>query len=391
MTASRATTLRLLSAHALSSTATTIPVPLLTAELYSATQSAAALGVLGACRMLPYIVLGPWAGRLADRTNCRTLLQSSFVLRALLVAALAAATATHSPVALLIILSVAASTAGTPAFAACGAVLPDLSGQPRQLTQATQTLVYVEAGAWVAGPALGGVLLAIGPPVAGPLAAVGLLCAAIGLIRGLRLPRPRSQQGRGPRGSWQLLARAPRVVAVVVAVNLAVDATAAVLRLLAESDRAYGLLAAGLGGGVGLCFVVARWFRDVALVAATVVAGGSVLAAAIVAWTPGRALLLLVAGAAAASLEARATVQVQCAVPSARRGEALGVLDQAIVAGALVGTVLGPVAAATWTAPAVVAAAGGLLLAVALASGVRHPRGRTGDHGAAQPVGPPPW
>ncbi|MET9083189.1 MFS transporter [Streptomyces sp. NPDC004237] len=369
-----------MSAHALSSTATTLPVPLLTVALYGATQSAAALALLGACRMLPYIVLGPWAGRLADRTDCRTLLQTTVVVRAVLLAAMAGATLTHASVVLLIVPNVLASAAGTPAFAACGAVLPEVARDPRRLAQATQAMVSLEAGAWVAGPALGGALLVVGPAVVGPLAAVVFLCAAIGLLKGLPLPPPRPRYEPRPQGSWRLLGRAPKVVTTVVAVNVAVDATGAVLRLLADSDRGYGLLATGLGGGAGLCLLAAGWSRGLGLSTATVVVGGALLAAAAVAWTPGRALLLLIAGAAAGSVEARATVRVQRAAPPARRGEALGVLDQAIVAGALAGAVLGPALATAWAAPATVAAAGALLLAVSVASAATRPPFRSADH-----------
>ncbi|MEV6948850.1 MFS transporter [Streptomyces sp. NPDC051172] len=366
----RATTRRLLGSHALSSTATTLPAPLLATSLHSATHSATALALLGAARMVPYIALGSLAGRLADRMNRRHLLQASSVVRAVLFAALTTAVTVHAHVVLLIVPAVTAVVAGTPAYAACGAALPDIL-ERAPLERATRALTAIEAGAWVAGPALGGLLLAVAPPSAGPMLAAGLAGVAALLLVGLPLPSPQPSAGPPAQSAWALLARVPDAVISVVAVNIAIDAVAAILVLLADSDEEYGLLAAGLGAGAAVCIATARWHFGVHLTTVTAATGTALIMAATADWPPARVALLLTAGTAAGYVEAYATTRVQHAVPSRRRGEALGALDQLIVTGALLGTILGPLATAWLTTPGTVAAAGCLVLAASLLSPAR--------------------
>src|ERR671931_2612556 len=58
--------------------------------VYAATGSAAWVGAATICRLLPYVLLGPIGGAIADRYPRRTVLLAGDALRILLMAAIAA-------------------------------------------------------------------------------------------------------------------------------------------------------------------------------------------------------------------------------------------------------------------------------------------------------------
>src|SRR4051812_49071543 len=57
--------------------------------VYGATHSAAWVGAATVCRLLPYVLLGPFGGMIADRNRRRTVLLAGDSLRMLIMAALA--------------------------------------------------------------------------------------------------------------------------------------------------------------------------------------------------------------------------------------------------------------------------------------------------------------
>ena len=58
---------RLLLGHALGATAVSLPWPLLLSEVFAATRDDLDVGLTGAARLLPYVLLSALAGALADR------------------------------------------------------------------------------------------------------------------------------------------------------------------------------------------------------------------------------------------------------------------------------------------------------------------------------------
>ena len=131
--------------------------------VYSATHSAVWVGAATICRGLPYVLLGPFGGAIADRYPRRTVLLAGDALRTLLMAAIAATVAGAGPVALVIALTALASTAGSAEKAAAMALLPRLVGEVR-LGPANALLHTVQALGVVIGPAIGAILLAVAPP-----------------------------------------------------------------------------------------------------------------------------------------------------------------------------------------------------------------------------------
>ena len=127
--------------------------------VYSATGSAGWVGAATVCRLLPYALLGPVGGALADRYDRRTVLLVGDVLRCLQMLVLAAVVWFDAPVALVVALTALASAAGTAERPAAMALLPRLVGEAR-LGPANALLHTVQDLGVVVGPALGALLLA---------------------------------------------------------------------------------------------------------------------------------------------------------------------------------------------------------------------------------------
>src|SRR4029077_16831462 len=85
----------------------------LLAFIYSETHSAGGVAAATICRLLPYVLLGPVGGMIADRYDRRTVLLVGDLLRCSLMLALAAVVATEGLVELVIALTALASAAGT--------------------------------------------------------------------------------------------------------------------------------------------------------------------------------------------------------------------------------------------------------------------------------------
>lgn len=130
--------------------------------VYSATHSAVWVGAATICKGLPYVLLGPFGGAIADRYPRRTALLAGDLLRMLVMAAIAATVASAGPVALVIAFTALASAAGSAEKAAAVALLPRLVGEVR-LGPANALLHTVQALGVVIGPAIGAILLAVAP------------------------------------------------------------------------------------------------------------------------------------------------------------------------------------------------------------------------------------
>ena len=130
--------------------------------VYASTGSARWVGAATICRLLPYVVLGPLGGLVADRYDRRAVLLAGDVTRAVLMVALAAAVRADAPVELVLALTALASAAGTAERPAAMALLPRVVGVAR-LGPANALLHTVQDLGVVVGPAIGAVLLAVAP------------------------------------------------------------------------------------------------------------------------------------------------------------------------------------------------------------------------------------
>src|SRR5919107_3488696 len=125
--------------------------------VYAATGSAAWVGAATIVRLLPYVLLMPVGGMLADRYDKRTVLLAGDGVRCLLMLALAGVVAADGPVALVIALTGLSTAAGSAERPASMALLPRLVGESR-LGPANALLHTVQEAGVVVGPAIGAVL-----------------------------------------------------------------------------------------------------------------------------------------------------------------------------------------------------------------------------------------
>ena len=119
-------------------------------------------GIATGARVVPMVVLGPVGGVLADRFDRRRVMVACDLLRLALMVALAVVAAARLPVALVPVLAALATTAGTPYLACVSATTPRLV-RDADLPGANAARSAVTALGVMVGPALGGVLLLIGP------------------------------------------------------------------------------------------------------------------------------------------------------------------------------------------------------------------------------------
>ena len=211
---------------------------------------------------LPTVLLAPWAGRLVDTRDSRTLAIASSLLAAAAVAAMAACVgllADYVPAlfALTLVLE-AAIAVSTPTWSV---LLPRIVGEentPRALGSMQATLMLAQ----LAGPALGGILVGAGGLAASfwtAAACYGLLALGARLIRTRRAPSALHDAGT-PRllDGLRLLNRDKLMWALVVGTMFVVLAAEAINVLevflarvaLGASPAEYGFLAAAMGAGM---------------------------------------------------------------------------------------------------------------------------------------------
>ncbi len=357
--ATRAAVGRQLGSFATASVAISLPWPLLLVlawdQFGAGPHGPLALGAIGAARMLPYVLLSWLVGSLGVRFRRDRLLLASLLLRLACLAGLAVAVVADQLVAAVVAATLAVAC-GTPAYPAAAAAMPQLAG-PTRRRAATEALVTLEVAAWVVGPAVGGLLLAVGAGPAVPLVAVGLTAVAVVLARGTALPGPATD-----RPARTAVADMLRTVGATPAalhalglgglVNVVVAATSVLLLPLAQDvwqqgEQGFGIATAWFGFGALAAPLLWR-VRGSARARGT---WGLVALGVAVAWvalvpSPMSALPVLgLAGAMAVAIECAITEMIQDGVADEHRAGALGLADAVMVCCAMAGALLGPLLA----------------------------------------------
>jgi MFS family permease len=121
---------------------------------------ARAVGLLFFARWGLAAALAPWLGFLADRWSRRLVMIASDLTRVLLVGGIAALVETHGSALAVYALAVASSVASSAFQPAQAALLPSLARTPEELASANVAMSTIGNVGFLAGPALGGVLLA---------------------------------------------------------------------------------------------------------------------------------------------------------------------------------------------------------------------------------------
>jgi MFS family permease len=345
----------LLLSHAVSGSGQTLGTVAVSVVLFDRTGSAGWVAAGVTARLLPYVLLSTMAGVIAGRLDRRRVLIGASVARALLTAGLAVAVATGADAAVLVALSFLTAAAGTPCYPAMAASLGEVT-PAEHLTAASAMLSTVETGAFIIGPALGGLLLAIGPPATALWVNAGLFLVAIALFPPVRLPP--IGQGDQHGGVAQAIravtgnADAAIPLLLVVVINFAYGAATVLLvpiatRVLGLGKEGYGLLNAALGAGAFAGLLVSGKLalrRDpsrIVVVGVVATAGSFALLATA---PPGivAAALMVVAGSGSIAVEVIALTLLQRSVPASLVAEVAGIFDTVVVSAVLLGSVVGP-------------------------------------------------
>lgn len=373
---------RLIACHALAATAAALPWPALLAAIWQVTDDPGAIGLAGAARFAPCVLLSAFLGGIGDRFGrLRTVrvvtgvrlglvsVLSAFLMLQLPWAALAAATLTVA--------------AGVPAFPSLAALVPQVSTRPDRDTNA---LVTWEISAFVVGPAIGGLLLSTGAAwtVAGcvPLMAAGLLVLPwTGAERPAAGPRPRLRHGLRVVLAVPIVRRA---IATVMMLNAVIGVLGVTLLSLTTTRWDAGVAEFGW-------LTAVHGFASLAAPALIVVIGRLapaaaaqlvvVLPLAALALSPGWTASLVplaLLGAGLTLVECTTTRMLQQWAPASYTALALGVADAALVAAAMTGAVVAPWLLRT-AGPVVVLLAAALGCAVVLSWGLRRRRAGPAD------------
>jgi MFS family permease len=351
---------------------------------------ATAVGVVALLRFLPSAIVAPFAAVLADRYPRQRVMLAADVIRAcalLGAAAIALADGPAPAVYALAALVAVVSTAFQPAQAA---LIPILARNPRELTAANVASSTVESVGSFAGPAIGGLLLAVTSPgvvfaaTAGAFVWSALNVAGIPPSRPIRDDDAEEALHREVLAGFQAIFGVPSLRLVVglysaqtlVAGALNVLVVVAALELLDLGRSGPGVLnsAVGIGGLVGAA---------VALGLVGLRGLGTVFAFGLLLWglplvlfgawpTTATALVFLaLLGVGNTLVDVSGLTLLQRTAPPDVLGRVFGVLESLVVGTLGLGAILAPALVALFGVRWALAATGILLPVLALASWAR--------------------
>ncbi|MGH2406871.1 MAG: MFS transporter [Candidatus Limnocylindrales bacterium] len=385
---------RLLGGEFISSIGDWLYLVALLVLVYQESNDPVLLGIVGAARVLPYVLLSIPAGIVADRYDRRLVLLITDVARGLIMLAMAGLVMVHGPLWAIVSLAVLATCFSCFFGPTIGAYLPALVRDERELGPANSAWSTLDNLAFVIGPAVGGLLIgASGLTLAFLLNAVSFGFVAIVLWM---LPSP----ARTAESTKAVQARAadeaskPRFESLgphaVPLLGLAtVDATTSfvfgglgVLTVLlavdqlgaGEAGTGYLNAAVGVGGVIGAlgsgAFVVRPGLRLPLIFGSLALALG--VGALGLTQTLAPALIAMaIASAGSLITEVVSTTIFQRVIPDAIRGRALGAIATLGTLAYAAGSLVLPVAAGIFTiGPVLIASAGIVLVGVIVAAGL---------------------
>jgi len=337
---------------------------------------ARAVGILFFARFALAAAAAPWFGVIADRWSRQRLMVTADLIRCAIFAAMTAvAIADGSPyiVYALAIMSTIVSGSYSPAQAA---LMPSLVDSPDELTAANVVGNTMSSVGMFAGPAVGGILLAVSGPAAvfALNGALFIWSAAFLLMVPRDAPPERTEHPRFlpelMEGIETVLRRpALRVVVGLSTAQTFVDGVSEVLivvlaiRLLDSGNAGLGWLwtALGVGSlvGAGVAAVMATRRRLAGSFALGLLVGGAAFAATAAASSLAPALLLLgVVGAASVVVEVNGMTLLQRSADNDVLGRVFGVLESLLLASLALGAIVAPVIVSWLGAKGAILAAG---------------------------------
>jgi len=363
--------------------------------VYAEANDALALGIIGAARVLPYVLLSVPAGIAADRFDRRMILIVTDLARGALMVVIAAAVILDAPVLVIVGLAITATCFATFFSPAIGAFLPTLVRDESELGPANSAWASLDNLAFFVGPAFAALLLSLGEMEVAFLINAATFGFVAFVLWGLRPPKRESAPAPNAhepaagdalpveretfRARLAPIAR-PLVALGVISVTggflfggLGVMTVILAVDVLGAGDPGTGLLnsAIGVGGLVGALLagvLVLRRRLGPPLVIGSLLFGGALAALGVVRDMPQALVAIAVVAAGALLVEIITTTLFQRIVPDEIRGRTLGVMDTVSVVAYAAGAFITPVVGATDPAP--VLALSGLAMGVAGVLGV---------------------
>ena len=127
--------------------------------VYTRSHDAVLLGVVGAARVLPYVLLSIPAGILADRVDRRLILLVTDLARGALMVVLAVLVADNASTEAIVAVTIVATCFSAFFGPAIGAYLPSLVPDESDLGPANTAYATLENVAFIVGPALAAIIL----------------------------------------------------------------------------------------------------------------------------------------------------------------------------------------------------------------------------------------
>lgn len=353
----------LIAHHAASATGQTLGTVAVTAAVWDQTASPGWVAAAAAARLLPYVLVSPFAGVVADRRDRRAVLAASAATRAVLVVLLAGAVAIEAAPLALVALTFAMTAAGTPCYPALAAAMPVVV-PAEDLAPANGILTTIESSAFVVGPAIGGAVLLLGPAEAALLVNAAVFVVALLFLGPVHQSLGGSAVDRGTesegvrdalRAGVRAVVDTPDVLAplvLVVAVNLVYGGSLVGLLLVAtdllDAGRSgFGLLNAALGAGAFLGITLtnraARTGAPMrALAVATLLTGIPFALLSVAEVMPVAIVLMVASGMGSVVTEVLAVTVMQRSLPRDVIARVFGMLDSVVIAAVLLGSSLAP-------------------------------------------------
>ncbi|HUR51744.1 MAG TPA: MFS transporter [Mycobacteriales bacterium] len=327
----------------------------LLAYLYDRTHSPGLLALTTAARWIPGLLANGYGGVLADRYDRAELMQISALISSVLASCMVVDVLRSGPLWILLVLNACSAIAGAPYRPAAGALTADVVGE-KDLAAANALYSVLVSGTVVAGPALGGILIAAGRPELGFGVNAASFLVAAALVRSIRTRSRGSAGRRGESLRTQFTdgvkalvgSTLARTLVLFVFLDTAVYGASSVLLVAVSVDlgggsHGYGYLLGGQAlGGVLLAALANRLASHARL--APVIVGGMLLlclpfAAIAVAQGLGEAVVLQVlAGAGAVLIDVLAITALQRDLPRELLSRVLGLVDMVVLAACVAGS-----------------------------------------------------
>ena len=336
----------------------------LSAYLYERTGSAAWVSAAVLGRFVPYTVLSPLAGVVADRYERRLVMAAGETVQLLAMAALTVTAVLDGPPLLLIACATSAACAATLYQSSASAMVASVVPED-ELAAANSLRSTISEISFIAGPGAGALLLLFGDPVFAFAINTATFAVSALLVLAIRTrSAPRRTEGGSAARELRDGVRAFRadrtavvLVSCLVAGTVVYGVEMVVLVLVSDELLGTGtgglgflLAASGVGGVIGAVISarLAGLARARAVLAVLVLLTGIPLACLSVVRAPGLAYaVLVVEGIAIVALDVLVETALQRSLPREVLGRVSGVVISLSSVGTAVGTLVAPFAVRT--------------------------------------------